>query len=136
MGDHAQAFHLVKVFLDLQTQGNGAFPGGMYHRMGIMTESDLVYARKPANAHELIWELLDQVISGPDGLGCFRGCSRLGCSHCCGNMCRTWGFCARLCSCNGTIHLHKLLAFHLRVDPGWQDQGCLQHTNMSLPCGV
>ena len=72
MGDHAQAFHLVMVFLDLQVQGDEAFPGGMYHRMGIMMELDLVFARKSASAHELIWQLLDQVISGPDGLGCFR----------------------------------------------------------------
>ena len=92
MGDHAQAFHLVKVFLDLWMQGDGAFPGGMYHGMGIMMESDLVFTRESANACELIWELLDQVISRPDGLGCFGGCSRLGRSHCCGNMCRTWGF--------------------------------------------
>ena len=27
-------------------------------------------------------------------------------------------------------------SFHLRVDLEWQNQGCLQHTNMSLPCGV
>ena len=54
MGDHAQAFHLVEVLLDIHTQGNGAFPGGMYHRMGIMTESDLVFARESANACESI----------------------------------------------------------------------------------
>ena len=30
----------------------------------------------------------------------------------------------------------QLLVSHLRVDPGWQDQGCLQHTNMTLPCGA
>ena len=30
----------------------------------------------------------------------------------------------------------QLPVFHLRVDPEWQDQGCLQCTNMSLPCGV
>ena len=28
MGDHAQAFHVVKVFLDLWVQGDGAFPWG------------------------------------------------------------------------------------------------------------
>ena len=27
-------------------------------------------------------------------------------------------------------------SFSLRVDPVWQDQGCLQHTNMILLCGV
>ena len=105
MGDHAQAFHLVKV-LDLWVQGNGAFPGGMYHGMGIVMELDLVFAKESANAHESIWELLDQVISVPDGLGCFRGCSRLGHGCCCGNVCRMWGLCARLCDCDGTIHLH------------------------------
>ena len=42
-----------------------------------MTELDFVFARELANALELIWEFLDQVISGPDGLGYFRGCSRL-----------------------------------------------------------
>ena len=64
---------VIMAFLDLQAQGDGAFPGGMYHGMGIMTEPDLVFARESANAHESIWELLYQVISGPDGLGCFRG---------------------------------------------------------------
>ena len=54
-------------------QGDGAFPGGMYHRMCIMMESDLVFARESANALESIQELLYQVISEPDGLGCFRG---------------------------------------------------------------
>ena len=68
MGDHSQVFHLVKVFLDLQVQGNGAFPGGMYHSMDVMMESDLVFARESASACESIWELLDQVISGPDDL--------------------------------------------------------------------
>ena len=58
-------------------QGNGAFPGGMYHRMGIVTELDLVFAGESANVHEPIWELLDQVISGPDGLSCFRGVAGL-----------------------------------------------------------
>ena len=61
----------------------GHFPGGMYHGMGIMMELDLVFARESANACEPIQELPDQVISGPDGLGCFRGCSRLGCGCCC-----------------------------------------------------
>ena len=42
MGDHSQAFHLVEMFLDLWMQGNGAFPGGMYHGMNIMSESGLV----------------------------------------------------------------------------------------------
>ena len=50
-----------------------------------MMESDFVFARELANALELIQEFLDQVISGPDGLGCFRGCSRLVCGHCSGN---------------------------------------------------
>ena len=27
-------------------------------------------------------------------------------------------------------------SFHLRVDPEWQHQGCLQCTSTSLPCGV
>ena len=27
-------------------------------------------------------------------------------------------------------------SFLLEEDPGWQDQGYLQHTNMSLPCGI
>ena len=42
MGDHAQAFHLVEVFLDLWVQGDGTFSWGVYHRMDIMLESDLV----------------------------------------------------------------------------------------------
>ena len=50
-----------------------------------MTESDFVFTRESANSLELIWKLVDQVISGPDGLGCFRGCSRLVCGHCSGN---------------------------------------------------
>ena len=51
-----------------------------------MMELDLVFARESANALEPIWELVDQVISGPDGLGCFRDCSRLGCGCCGGAM--------------------------------------------------
>ena len=80
----------------------------MYHGMCIMMESDFVFARKSANSLELIQELLDQVISGPDGLGCFRGCSRLGCGCCSGNRC--W-MCARLPDCDGTIHLHNCQFF-------------------------
>ena len=85
-------------FLNLWMQGNGAFPGGMYHRMAIMMESDLVFAGESANAHESIWELLDQV----------RGCSRLGCGCCSGNRCRT---CAGLPECDGAIHLHDCQFF-------------------------
>ena len=59
MGDHAKAFHLVEVFLDLWVQGNGAFPGGMYHGISIVTELDLVFSRESANASESIQELLD-----------------------------------------------------------------------------
>ena len=58
MGDNSQVFHLVKVFLDLQVQGDGAFPGGVYHGMDIMMELDLVFAREFAYACESIWELL------------------------------------------------------------------------------
>ena len=90
MGDHSHAFHLVKVFLDLWVQGNGAFPGGMYHGMDIMLESDLVFARESVNSHESIWELLYQVISGPDGLGCCMDCSRPGSCCCCRSRCRTF----------------------------------------------
>ena len=50
-----------------------------------MTELDLVFAGESANALEPIWKLIYQVISGPDGLGCFMDCSRLGCGHCSGN---------------------------------------------------
>ena len=92
MADHSQAFHLVEVFLNLWVQGDGAFPGGMYHRMNVMSELDLVLARESINAHESIWEHIYQVISGPDGLGCCRDCNRLGCWCCCGNRCRMWGF--------------------------------------------
>ena len=42
-----------------------------------MTESDFVFTRELANALEPIWEFLDQVISGPDGLGCFRAVAGL-----------------------------------------------------------
>ena len=42
-----------------------------------MMESDLVFAGESANALELIWELLYQVISGPDGLGYFWGLAGL-----------------------------------------------------------
>ena len=76
----------------------------MYHRMCIMMESDFVFDRELANALKLIWEFLDQVISGPDGLGCFRGCSRLGCGCCSGNRCR---MCAGLSDGDGTVHLHN-----------------------------
>ena len=119
---------LLRCFL---TFGNKA----MGHFLGHVSQDGCcdVCAGESANAHKSIWELLDQVMSGPDGLGCSRGCSRLGCGHCCGNRCR---ICARLPEHDGTIHLHDCQFFHLRVDPGWQDQGCLQHTNMSLACGV
>ena len=73
-----------------------------------MMESDFVFAGESANALELIWELIDQVISGPDGLGCFRDCSRLGCGHCSGNRCR---MCARSPDCDGTICLHDCQFF-------------------------
>ena len=52
MCDHTQAFHFVEVFLDLWVQGNGVFSGGMYHRMGIVMESDLVFTGESAYAHE------------------------------------------------------------------------------------
>ena len=68
-----------------------------------MTESDFVFARELANALEPIQEFLDQVISGPDGLGCFRSCSRLGCGCCSGNR---WRMSAVLSDSNGTVHLH------------------------------
>ena len=68
-----------------------------------MTELDLVFAGESSNTLELILELVDQVISGPDGFGCFRGCSRLGCGWCSGNRCR---MSARSPDCDGTIHLH------------------------------
>ena len=42
-----------------------------------MMESDLVFARESANALKPIWELLYQVTSGPDGLGCFRAIAGL-----------------------------------------------------------
>ena len=71
--------------------------------MGVMMESDLVFAGESANALEPIQELLDQVISGPDGSGCFRGCSRLGCGCCGGNRCK---MCARLPDHDGTV-LHN-----------------------------
>ena len=106
MGDHSQAFHLVKVFLDLQVQGNGAFPGGVYHKMNIMSELDRVFTRESANSCESIWEFLYQVISEPDELGCCINCSRLGCCCCCGKQVQDMGFCARSHDCDGTIHLH------------------------------
>ena len=74
MGDHSLAAHIVEVFLDLWAQGNGAFPGGVYNGMDIMLELDLVFARESTNVCDSIWELLYQVISGPDGLGCCRDC--------------------------------------------------------------
>ena len=67
-----------------------------------MTESDFVFAGESANSLEPIWKLIDQVISGPDGLGCFRGCSRLVCGHCSGSRVS-----AGLSESDGTIHLHN-----------------------------
>ena len=104
----------------------------MYHRMCIVMESDFVFAGELANALEPIWEFLNQVISGPDGLGCFRGCSRLVCGCCSGNR---WRMSAGLSDGDGHSSSSQLQVSHLRVDPGWWDQGCLQHTNMILPCG-
>ena len=43
---------------------------------------------------------------------------------------------AGLSDSDGTVHLHNCKLSCLRVDPGWWDQGCLQHTSMILPCGV
>ena len=40
----------------------------MYDGLGIGMESDCVLTRKSTNSCELIWELLNQVISGFDGL--------------------------------------------------------------------
>ena len=42
-----------------------------------MMESDFVFAGESANSLEPILKLVDQVISGPDGLGCFRGLAGL-----------------------------------------------------------
>ena len=69
-----------------------------------MMELDFVFAGELANAFELIWDFLDQVISGPDGLGCFRGCSRLVCGCCSGNRCRMR---AGLSDHDSTVHLHN-----------------------------
>ena len=69
-----------------------------------MTESDFVFARESANSLEVIQKLVDQVISGPDGLGCFRGCSRLVCGCCSGNR---WRMSAGLSDGDGTVHLHN-----------------------------
>ena len=38
-----------------------------------MTELDFVFARESANSLKLIQKLIDQVISGPDGLGLLQG---------------------------------------------------------------
>ena len=76
----------------------------MYDGMDIRMESDCVPTRESANPCEMIWVLLNQVISGFDGLGCGRGCSRLDCC-CYGNRCRAWRFCVGLHNCDGTIHL-------------------------------
>ena len=68
-----------------------------------MMELDLVFVGESANALELIWKLIYQVISRPDGLGCFRDCSRFGCGCCSRNRCR---MCAGLPDHDGTIHHH------------------------------
>ena len=64
MGDHSHALHFVDVLLDLWTQGDGAFPGGMYDGMSIRMERDCVLTGETTNPCKLIWELLNQVISG------------------------------------------------------------------------
>ena len=69
-----------------------------------MMESDFIFTGESANDFELIREFLDQVISGPDGLGYFRGCSRLGCGCCSGNRCRV---CVGLSDSDSTVHLHN-----------------------------
>ena len=56
---------------------------------------DIVFTRESTNSCKLIWELLYQVISGPDGLGCCGDCSRLDLCCCVGSRCRTCRFCAR-----------------------------------------
>ena len=76
----------------------------MYHRMCVMMESDFVFAGESANSLEQIQKLIDQVISGPDGLGCFRGCSRLVYGCCSGNR---WRMSAGLPDSDGTVHLHN-----------------------------
>ena len=70
----------------------GHFLGGMYHEMNIMSELDLVVTRESTNSCELIWELLYQVISGPDGLGCCVDCSRLDLCCCGGSSAGFGGF--------------------------------------------
>ena len=67
-----------------------------------MMESDFVFTGESANSLEPIQKLVDQVISGPDGLGCFRGCSRLVCGRCSGNR-----MSAGLSDGDATIHLHN-----------------------------
>ena len=69
-----------------------------------MMELDFVFAGELANALELTREFFDQVICGPDGLGCFRGCSRLVCGCCSGNR---WRMSAGLSDSDGTVHLHN-----------------------------
>ena len=69
-----------------------------------MMKSDFVFTGELANALKPIQGFLDQVISGPDGLGCFRGFSRLGFGCCSGNRCR---MCAGLSDSDGTVHLHN-----------------------------
>ena len=75
-----------------------------------MMEFDLVFAGESADALELIWKLIYQVISEPDGLGCFRDCSRLGCGHSSGNRCR---MCDRSSDRDDTILLHDCQFFTL-----------------------
>ena len=131
MGDQSQAFHLIEVFLDLWAKGNGEFITGWKS-----WQSDCVFARESTNSCEPIWKL-HQVISGSDGLGCCMGCSRL--DHCLLLLWEQVQGLEVLCQV-GWLWWHnsssQLLTFHMLEALGWQDQGCLQHTSKSLPCGV
>ena len=108
MGDHAQAFHLVKVFLDLWAQGNGAFPGACITGMGIMMELQILYLPgnlpMPVNqsGNSLIKssvDLMDLAASGTVAGLVVAAVVETGAGH--------GGLCQVAYGCNGTIHLHN-----------------------------
>ena len=81
--------------------------------------------RESANPCESIWKLLNQVISGLDGLGCC----------CCGSRCRAWRFGVRL----GQLWWHssslQLLTFCMTGRPRMAGPGVSAwHTSKSVPC--
>ena len=120
---------LIEV-MGIQAQGNGAFSGGMYHGMHIMLELDLVFARESANAHELIWELpikssMDLMDLANAGTVAGLGVTAVG-----ETGAGLGGFVPG-CMTVTAQFIFTITSLLHDGGLGWQDQVCLQCTNMN-----